>query len=114
MSACHLPLRPSPCRHCHKNRAHHRRGLCRSCYAKPEIRALYPRLKNDQDKGGLPDRTGYRPAPANSTDALPGSAAKVAILAERAAHAEALWHRGDARADSGSHGFPVSPGLIRG
>ncbi len=101
MSTCYLPAQESPCRHCSQLRTLHRRGLCRSCYARPEIRVLYPRLKADQDKGGMPDLTGGRPHPAEPTDALPGSPEKVDVLAERASRGEVLWHPDDARPDAG-------------
>ncbi len=33
------------CQHCKQDRENTRRGLCRPCYRRPEVRALYPERK---------------------------------------------------------------------
>ncbi len=40
-----MKTRRGPCRHCRKTRDIRARGLCPACYARPEIKALYPPLQ---------------------------------------------------------------------
>lgn len=79
----------------------------------PEVLALIDRLEASDDFGGLslealgeyyravlPGRIhGFDPStPADEpTDALPGSAEKLRVMAERAERGEALFHPSDAR-----------------
>lgn len=73
-----------PCRHCGRGCYHKAYRLCSGCWSAAEVRAQYAPPTNDP------------PAPAAPTLALPGSAAKVAELAQRRAAGHALWHSGDA------------------
>jgi hypothetical protein len=90
---------PVACRHCGVLAGPHARrwrGLCSRCYRTPAIMAIYPR------RGGGPgaDRNQASPLSSASTDAVPGSAEKIAVLAERARKRQALFHPGDAPPDS--------------
>lgn len=81
------------CRHCTKNFATRSRGLCASCFADQRLRALYkPKTTNRRDR-----RHRVPPAP-ESTDAPPGSLAKVAVLERRAALRVELFHPDDVSA----------------
>ena len=71
------------CRNCQKSKVNRPRGLCWSCYYKPGIRQQFP-------------STIKFAVPTCSTRAVPGSAEKIAILAERARNQQALWHPADA------------------
>lgn len=86
------------CLHCRRSCRRKARGLCWPCYYTPEVRRLYASRRGDAWHG-LPDRQpGESPAPAaGPTSALPGSAAKIAALAERAARGEELFHGEDGR-----------------
>jgi hypothetical protein len=111
MSSCPVLER---CRHCGKNQASPgRRGLCQHCHRVPSIRRRYPfvvglrRVRGCRGaKGQLVPSGGYgegssrgytRPAPAEATQAEPGSAEKVRILAARRAAGAQLWHPDDVR-----------------
>lgn len=82
------------CRHCLRPCGAHARGLCRSCYAKPGVRGLYPPLRGNGPR--VPDRPRRVDWPA-PTAALPGTEAKLAVLAARAAAGQWLFHPRDAR-----------------
>ena len=97
------------------------RGLCRRCVSDPEI---FARFRNRRTGGrhhgrGSADRpeppqqfseedyrrlvaapNGAHPAPREPTRALPGTAAKVRVLEERAAAGLSLWHPLDPRVES--------------
>jgi hypothetical protein len=98
------------CRHCKKTKSNRPRGLCWSCYYKPGVRDLYPSTSKFARRG-VGNFNGVAPLPADSTDALPGSEAKILILMERAARREALWHPEDATMDSA---VPLLPLLAAG
>lgn len=83
------------CRHCQRVRSNRPRGLCWSCYYTPGVRDMYPSTSKFARRGIL-DFNGKVKAPAKPTAALPGSAEKVAILAERARLGQSLWHPDDA------------------
>lgn len=86
---------PKDCRHCSKAKASRPRGLCWSCFYTPEIRALYPPTSKHGARGyGLGASTGAPDAP---TLCPPGTAAKVAVLQERAKLRQRLDHPADAR-----------------
>ena len=86
------------CKHCHSQyRQAWRRGLCRRCHEVPEIKERYPKLKTNR-KGLAGDNEPRLPA-ARPTFARPGSPEKQAVLAERAATGQELWHPNDARED---------------
>ena len=83
------------CRHCGRPRVNRPRGLCWTCYYQPEIRARYPSTSKF-GRRGLDDFYGCGKPPASPTMAQPGTAAKVAILEQRARLRQQLWHPQDA------------------
>ena len=89
------------CRHCQKTRSNRPRGLCWTCYYTPGVRDLYPSTSKFARRG-VSDFNGHLLRPAAPTAAPPGSAAKVAILEERARLGVALWHPQDAPMDTES------------
>ena len=84
------------CRHCGRSKVNRPRGLCWTCYYTPGRRDLYPSTSKFA-RHGLDDFEGaaYLPPP---TDALPGTAEKVAVLCQRARMRQDLWHPDDAGA----------------
>jgi hypothetical protein len=85
---------PALCRHCHRKPVIRPRGLCWTCYYTPGVLPRYPSLSKFAVPG-VPDRDDEPPLPTPTT-APPGSAAKLAVLRERAARGERLWHPDDA------------------
>src|SRR3989442_432221 len=83
------------CRHCSKAPVSRPRRLCWSCYYKPGVRELYPSTSKF-GRRGVGNFNGNRPLPAFRTEATPGSAEKIAVLAERAEMKMSLWHPDDA------------------
>lgn len=81
------------CRHCDRNPANRCRGLCRDCFAIPEIRERYP-PRNQRGAGSLRFNRPCRP-----TAAAPGSPEKIRVLIERASRGETLFHDDDGRED---------------
>jgi hypothetical protein len=83
------------CQHCKRRRVNRPRGLCWGCYYTPGIVNRYPSVSKygRRGVGGL-NRSRMPEIP---TDAPPGSAAKLAILQERARLNVSLWHPMDAR-----------------
>lgn len=79
------------CRHCQAARVGRPRGLCWRCYYRPDVRELY-QSTSKYARRSTPDYCGRARLPGFPTDAAPGSEAKVAVLEERAARREALWH----------------------
>jgi hypothetical protein len=69
--------------------------LCWSCYYRPGVRDLYPSTSKFAYRG-ISDFNGRAALPPTPTTAAPGTAEKVAILAQRAQHRQALWHPNDA------------------
>ena len=91
------PKRRPPCRHCGGNVACRPRGLCWPCFGDPAVRALYPTSAAPTSRRGVGNGVmASAPPPSEPTDALPGSEAKMAVLAARAARGESLWHPSDA------------------
>ena len=86
------------CQHCRRCKASRPRGLCWTCYYTPGVRELYPSTSKFARRG-IGNITGNMPLPTCPTVCLPGSAAKVAILAERARLQQALWHPLDVAAE---------------
>lgn len=86
------------CRHCGRTRYMEARRLCHRCYKDPAIRPLY-RPKGGPDGGGMRGiglgNIQSLPLPESPTDARPGSEAKIAVLAARAAAGRRLWHPRD-------------------
>jgi hypothetical protein len=83
------------CQHCHQARISRPRRLCWSCYYKPGVRELYPSTSKF-GRRGVGNFNGNAPLPAFPTHAIPGSAEKLAVLAERARLRQSLWHPADA------------------
>jgi hypothetical protein len=86
------------CRHCNRARSNRPRGLCWSCYYTPGIRDQYPSTSKFARRG-VSDFNGQIKLPSGPTSAFPGTPEKVAILEQRAARGEALWHPEDAPMD---------------
>lgn len=88
------------CRHCHHRKVRPgSRGLCSACYYGPNsVRHEYASGSPFARRGvGHGRDLGLKlPKP---TTALPGTKAKLAVLAERAARGLALHHPDDARED---------------
>jgi hypothetical protein len=83
------------CRHCQKVRSNRPRGLCWSCYYTPGVRDQYPSTSK-YARRGVSDFVGKIRLAAQPTNALPGTAEKVAVLMERARLGVSLWHPDDA------------------
>jgi hypothetical protein len=81
------------CRHCGKRIACRTSDLCTPCYNVAEIRQKYRHLAKSSDHRGV-GTAGSR-MPSRPTRALPGTPEKVAVLEQRAARNEALWHPKD-------------------
>src|SRR5215472_13964871 len=86
------------CRHCQRVQSNRPRGLCWSCYYTPGVRDKYPSTSKFARRG-INDFNGRAPLPEPTT-ALPGTAEKVEILAQRARLRQALWHPRDASLDT--------------
>jgi hypothetical protein len=86
------------CRHCQKAPVSRPRGLCWTCYYKPGVRGLYPGTSKFARRG-IGSYFSNRPLPPTPTDAVPGTSAKLAVLAERARLKLSLWHPEDAVRD---------------
>lgn len=86
---------PKVCRHCRREPANRPRGLGWKRYYTPGVKDLYPSTSKFARRGAG-NITGVQPLPAKPTDAVPGSAEKVAVLEARAAAGESLWHPKDA------------------
>ena len=83
------------CRHCQAGSVSRPRGLCWSCYYAPGVRELYP-TTSKFGRRGEGNFNCTPPLPAFPTHATPGSAEKIATLAERARLRQNLWHPDDA------------------
>lgn len=82
------------CRHCQQANVARPRGLCWVCYYTPGVRELHPSTSKFGRRGlGL---GAARTLPPWSTGALPGTPEKIAVLAQRAALRQELWHPDDA------------------
>jgi hypothetical protein len=89
------------CRHCQHSQVNRPRGLCWSCYYTPGVRELYPSTSKFARRGVGGGNVQFV-LPETPTQALPGSAEKVAILEERARLRQSLWHPADAPMDAES------------
>lgn len=90
-----MQYRVGNCAHCGNERRLYARGLCTKCYTTPAIRARFP-----------PKPGGRKPEPVecfsgavgvDPTCAPPGSAAKIATMAARAALRRPVFVAGDER-----------------
>lgn len=87
------------CRHCGLCKASRPRGLCWTCYYSAGVREQYESLSKFGRRG--PGNTyGRAPLPPFPTTALPGSPEKIAILEQRAAAHQELFHPLDATLDT--------------
>jgi hypothetical protein len=86
------------CRHCNRAHSNRPRGLCWSCYYTAGVRDQYPSTSKFARRG-VTDFNGRIHLPSGPTSAMPGTREKVAILEQRAARGEALWHPADAPMD---------------
>ncbi len=77
------------CRHCHKATISRPRRLCFVCYR--EVKHLYP-PDCKYGRRGVGNGNKLTRLPDTISDAEPGSAAKLAILADRAANGVSLFH----------------------
>ncbi len=86
----------SPCCHCRRFVSQPgRRGLCYRCYNDPAVRAVMPLAESPFNKHGVGiGNVRQLPLPEPTT-ATPGSPEKVAVLEQRAASGQALWHPAD-------------------
>ena len=84
------------CRHCSKCKVNRPRGLCWSCYYTAGVKEMYPSTSK-YARRGEGNFTGDAPLAALPTLATPGTAAKLAVLAERVKMKLSLWHPHDAR-----------------
>jgi hypothetical protein len=78
-----------PCLECGKRQPASTRGICYRCCCIPEIKARYPLAA---EKPGEPGEELPEP-----TETLPGSTERLAVLEERAAAGQCLWHPDDRR-----------------
>ena len=105
-----MPLATNPffleylmtCRHCLKAPVTRPRGLCWGCFYTPKVRRRY-RSTSKFARRGYGNFYSDRPLPTCTTAAPPGSAEKIAVLAERARRKQSLWHPCDAHADAASN-----------
>jgi len=83
------------CRHCGRAEASRPRGLCCGCYYRPQVRAQYPSLSKFGRRSGWArgQSSGLAACP---TGALPGSPEKIAVMQQRAALRQELFHPDDA------------------
>ena len=84
------------CKHCSECKVNRPRGLCWSCYYTPGVKEMYPSTSK-YARRGVGNVTGIRPGAATPTTAAPGTAAKMAVLEERAKNNQSLWHPHDAQ-----------------
>lgn len=84
----------SRCLHCATRAISRPRGLCRYCYDSPGMRERYGLIPRIPQSETTPTVTR---APAEPTEALPGTEAKIEALASRIAGGVELWHTKDAR-----------------
>ncbi|QVL31120.1 hypothetical protein KIH39_20045 [Telmatocola sphagniphila] len=84
------------CRHCKKAKVSRPRGLCWCCFYTPGVKELYPSTSK-YARRGEGNFSGKGVHPVAPTSATPGSAEKIAILAERVRNRQELWHPSDAR-----------------
>jgi hypothetical protein len=78
------------CRHCKRHSVNRPRGLCWTCYYTPGVRDSYPSTSKYAAKYTEP--TGMYRLPDTSTEAVPGTPDKEAVLTERATAGVNLFH----------------------
>src|SRR4051812_36059958 len=97
---CAAPL--ITCRHCGERKKARARGLCSLCHRRLNVRRQFGpvsvygnRMTATEPEPGKPSL----PLPPCPTDAMPGSAEKIAVLKWRMEKGYLLWHPGDRRID---------------
>ena len=85
------------CRNCQLRKGCRAHGLCYLCCRYEEIRARHRPVASTVRVSTAPNYYGPSPLPRTPTAAIPGSAEKIAVLAERAILGVALFHPEDAR-----------------
>lgn len=75
---------PQLCRHCQRKDACRPRGLCWTCYYTPGVRDRYLPTSKYAQRGATADNRDY-PLPPQTTEAIPGTAEKLTIMAARVA-----------------------------
>jgi hypothetical protein len=88
------------CQHCEKNVASRPRQLCWACSNNPEVRALYPPKSQYARKGNGQEEPKRPPGPP--TLFAPGTAEKLAVMAQRLEEGRPPYSPGDA--DHGGRG----------
>ena len=84
------------CKHCGGPKANRPRGLCYWCYHDPEIRAEYPKQSTSSNHRGFGNEQVAKPLPAEATDEVPGTEAKIDVMAARAEAGFQIFHPEDA------------------
>lgn len=94
---------PAPiCCHCGEKVASRPRGLCRRCWTDPDIRSAYGRIDGRAiPKPSEASKVRRFKKPKHPTNALPGSAEKIRIMAERVANGELANHPDDRKLGPG-------------
>lgn len=76
------------CIHCNRGSVSRPRGLCWTCYYTPGVKDQHPSTSKYASRGV--GTSGNKPC--QPTTALPGTDEKIAVLAQRVANGECLWH----------------------
>ena len=102
------------CRHCQKSKVNRPRGLCWSLLLHGRGCATSTRPRASTPAAGVGNFCGTAPLPARVDHGRPGSAEKIAILAERAKNSQSALAPGrpDPGDDPGRRRGP-RPGLLR-
>lgn len=87
----------APCLHCQRPRPKKGRGLCGTCYDQRAVRGRYAPGAVSTAGAGVCKANARLPPPARPTRHPPGSEDKVAVMEQRAAAGEMLFHPDDAR-----------------
>ncbi len=81
------------CRRCKEKQCNRPRGLCWTCYYTPGVKDEYEITTVKGIYGSMGHKsTKHRAAPCEPTGALPGTPEKIAVLEQRAALGQELWH----------------------
>lgn len=83
------------CRHCGTGKINRPRGLCWNCYYAPGVREQYPSTSKYARHGIETNDEMRKPASA-PTSHPPGTKEKMAVMSERWANGEELYHPQDA------------------
>ncbi len=101
-------MKTLPCQHCGQRKIARPRRLCAPCFYDLAVRSLYPARKSHGPALVQPQPV-YTAAPAEPTPHPPGSAEKVAVLAERYTQGKDLWHEADGQWQTGCVQPPHTP-----